>query len=100
MNTTTTNYLAATDQTLIAQNQVLVCWSELNAKLAPIIGESLDFPSTIDLKLINSYKHLNNEIDLALTFLDAKEINLIKDLNENLIDSLLSVHSTLLGGDR
>lgn len=93
MNTTTTNYLAATEQALIAQNQVLVCWRELNAKLAPIIGESLDFPSTIDLKLINSYKHLNNEIDLALTFLEVREVNLIKGLNENLINSLLSIYN-------
>lgn len=98
MNTTTINQLAATDN-LIKQNQVVACWTRLNRKLAPIIGNSLDFPVSADLEAVNAYLQLNDEIDQALEFLGAKEVSELKRLNYNLINALLVVNGVMLGDE-
>lgn len=97
MNTTAINHLAATSN-LVKQNQVVACWTRLNSKLAPIIGDSLDFPASADLETVNTYRQLNNEIDQALAFLDAKQVSELKRLNNQLINALLVVHGAVQGG--
>ncbi|EOW9462495.1 hypothetical protein ACOCGI_003674 [Vibrio cholerae] len=96
MNTTTINQLAATDN-LIKQNQVVACWARLNSKLAPIIGDSLDFPVSINAETVNTYRQLNNEIEIALNFLGNQEVNEIKKLNNELISALLDVNRMIEG---
>lgn len=78
---------------LIKHNQVIMYWKRLNARLTPIIGESLDFPTTINFITINSYRHLKDEITQSLGFLSAQEVTSIKSLNDKLISAMIKVYN-------